>query len=190
MVLNGIYYPHKEMSRLPDDLQISNTKTKVVNNCRLRHFATQHSALSNMAPCKLKIDGVKYRSAEQAFQHAKAVFAGDHTQAQKILDTDDPYAAPALGKVINVPAWNPRKEGVLKKILTQKYIQCKKSQKALLAAGTTTLVECTLDPYWGWDIESKQIANGIYKGRNITGTLMQEVRVEIRDRLNAEILET
>ena len=38
VVLNGIYYPHKEMSRLPDDLQISNTKTKVVNN--LRHFAT------------------------------------------------------------------------------------------------------------------------------------------------------
>ena len=76
-----------------------------------------------MAPCKLEIDGVKYRSAEQAFQHAKAVFAGDHAQAQKILDTDDPYAARALGKVTNVPAWNPRKEGVLKEILTQKYIR-------------------------------------------------------------------
>ena len=140
-----------------------------------------------MAPCKLEIDGVKYRSAEQAFQHAKAVFAGGHAQAQQILDTDDPYAARALGKVINVPAWNPRKEGVIKEILTQKYIQCKKSQKALLATGTSTL-----DPYWGagFDIESKQIVNGTYKGRNITGTLMQEVSVEIRDRLNAEILET
>ena len=103
------------MSRLSDDLQISNTKTKVVNNCTA--FCTQHSPLSNMAPCKLKIDGVKYRSAEQAFQHAKAVFAGDHAQAQTILDTDDPeYAARALGKVINVPAWNPRKERVLKGI--------------------------------------------------------------------------
>ena len=111
---------------------------------------------------------------------------------QKLLGTDDLYAARALGKVINVPAWNPRKERVLKEILTQKYIQCEKSRKALLAAGTTTLVECTLDPYWGagCDIESKQIANGTYKGSNITGTLMQEVRVEIRDRLNAEILET
>ena len=91
---------------------------------------------------------------------------------KKILDTDDPYAARALGKVINVPAWNPRKEGVLKEILVQKYIQCKKSQKALLATGTTTLVECALDPYWGagCDIEFKQIANGTYKGRTITGT--------------------
>ena len=59
VVLNGIYYPHKEMSRLPDDLQISNTKTKVVNNCTA--FCTQHSPLSNMAPCKIEIDGVKYR---------------------------------------------------------------------------------------------------------------------------------
>ena len=80
-----------------------------------------------MAPCKLEIDGVTYRSAEQAFQHAKAVFAGDHAQAQNILDTDDPYATRALGKVKNVPAWNLRKEGVLKEILTQNYIQCKKS---------------------------------------------------------------
>ena len=96
MVLNGIYYPHKEMSRLPDDLQISNTKTKVVN-CTA--FCIQHSPLSNMARCKLEIDGVKYRSAEQAFQHAKAVFAGDHAQAQNILDTDDPYAARGLGNL-------------------------------------------------------------------------------------------
>ena len=79
VVLNGIYYPHKEMSRLPDDLQISNTKTKVVSN--FTAFYTQHSLLSNMAPCKLEIDEIKYRSAEQAFQHAKAVFVGDHAQA-------------------------------------------------------------------------------------------------------------
>ena len=64
VVLNGIYYPHKEMSRLPDDLQISNTKTKVVNNCTA--FCIQHSPLSNMPPCKIEINGVIYRSAEES----------------------------------------------------------------------------------------------------------------------------
>ena len=39
VVLNGIYYPHKEMSRRPDDLHISNKKTKVANNCTA--FCTQ-----------------------------------------------------------------------------------------------------------------------------------------------------
>ena len=89
VVLNGIYYPHKEMSRLPDDLQISNRLRRQSSSTTVGHFAHNTPPLSNMAPCKLEIDGVKYRSAEQAFQHAKTFFAGDHTQTRKLMDTDD-----------------------------------------------------------------------------------------------------
>ena len=52
---------------------------------------------SNMYPAETTIDGIAHPTAEHAYQYAKATFAGDHAQAQKISDTTNPYTAKQLG---------------------------------------------------------------------------------------------
>ena len=67
-----------------------------------------------MHECKLEIEGIEYTTVEHAYQCAKARFAGDLNQAQKIIDTKDPYTAQKLGKAIHVSEWTPSREEVLK----------------------------------------------------------------------------
>ena len=98
-----------------------------------------------MYPAETTIDGIAHPTAEHASQYAKATFAGDHAQAQKISDTTNPYTAKQLGKSVYVPAWDARKETVLKEVMTRKFEQSRSLRDELLSTGDNTLVECTAD---------------------------------------------
>ena len=121
VVLDGVYYAHAYFSRLPNGLKIASTKTRKLEKAVA--FCGHLAPLSNMHECKLEIEGIEYTTVEHAYQRAKARFAGDLNQAQKIIDTKDPYTAPKLGKAIHVPEWTPRREEVLKHLMKEKFIQ-------------------------------------------------------------------
>ena len=111
VVLDGVY-AHADFSRLQNGLKIASTKTRKLEKAVA--FCGHLVPLSNMHECKLEIEGIEYTTVEHAYQCAKAIFAGDLNQAQKIIDTKDPYTAQKLGKAIHVPEWTPSREEVLK----------------------------------------------------------------------------
>ena len=119
MVLDGVYYAHADFSRLPNGLKIASTKTRQLEKAVA--FCGHLVPLSNIHECKLEIEGIEYTTVEHAYQCAKARFAGDLNQAQKIIDTKDPYTAPKLGKAIHVLEWTPRREEVLKHLMKDKF---------------------------------------------------------------------
>ena len=118
LVVDGKYYPHKDLHLLPPNIQLAKIKTKQYDG--MTAYCGSISPLSNMYPSRIEIDGIVYTSAKQGYQHAKARFAQATKQAQSILDMADPYIANALGKAIHVPAWTPRAEQALKEVVTAK----------------------------------------------------------------------
>ena len=97
------------------------------------------------------------------------------------MDTKDPYVAKSTGKSMSSPTWSLHAEGALRALLKVKYIQNPDLRAVLLATGNDTLVEATIDPYWGsgCSIDSKALERKTYTGWNIAGALLQEIRAEI-----------
>lgn len=71
---------------------------------------------------------------------------------------------------------------MMKAIVTDKFSQNPQLQEKLLLTGTRTLIEATTDPYWGAGviIGSKLLAKGKWKGSNHLGTILGEVRDELK----------
>ena len=179
-VINSVYYTHRDLTRLPPNIESDNTRTKKVANQTA--FASEKAPLSNLYRCNLQVNGRKFVSVEQAFQYAKAEYARDFTTAQSILDTDDPYIAKQLGKAIRCPEWLARREEVIQNLMKEKFLQNPHLREKLLESHNDTLVEATGDPYWGagCGLTSYLLKNKTYKGRNITGRLLQDIRTELR----------
>ena len=99
-----------------------------------------------------------------------------------ILDTDDPYIAKQLGKAIRCPEWLACREEVIQNLMKEKFLQNPHLREKLLESHNDTLVEATGDPYWGagCGLTSYLLKNKTYKGRNITGRLLQDIRTELR----------
>ena len=180
LVIDGVYYPHIVAAQLPPAVKLAKTKARIVNT--ITAFTGHLAPLSNMYPAETTIDGIAHPTAEHAYQYAKATFPGDHAQAQKISDTTNPYTAKQLGKSVYVPAWDARKETVLKEVMTRKFEQSRSLRDELLSTGDNTLVECTADGFWGagCSIDSRHLDNHSFKGRNTTGILLKEIRTECK----------
>ena len=128
-------------------------------------FRGRYYFLSNFYPSPIEIDGLRYESAEAAFQRQKSVqhahlFTGDIT----------PIEAKRLGKrvPINVGEWNARRLSVMRMVVHAKFEQNPKLQQSLLAT-TKPIVEDNTwgDTYWGK-------CRGV--GSNHLGQILQEVR--------------
>lgn len=95
-------------------------------------FRGRYYFLSNFYPCSIKIDGIRYESAEAAFQGQKSrqhahMFAGSITALN----------AKRLGRriPINIREWNARRLSVMERVVRAKFEQNPQLQK-MLPAGT------------------------------------------------------
>lgn len=128
-------------------------------------FRGRYYFLSNFYPCSIEIDGLRYESAETAFQGQK-----NSQYAHMFTGSVTPLEAKRLGKrvPINVGEWNARRLEVMKRVVRAKFEQNPKLQQLLLAT-TEPIVEDNNwgDTYWGK-------CRGI--GSNHLGQILQEVR--------------
>lgn len=128
-------------------------------------FRGRYYFLSNFYPCSIEIDGLRYESAEAAFQGQK-----NSQYAHMFTGSVTPLEAKRLGKrvPIDVGEWNARRLSVMEKVVRAKFEQNPKLQQLLLAT-TEPIVEDNNwgDTYWGK-------CRGI--GSNHLGQILQEVR--------------
>ena len=95
LIVNGKQYSASEIDNLPPDLNPKNLAT--VSRGNITAFFTASSPLSNHRSFSYKLQNQNFSSVELYFMYCKASHFQDEQKARKILDTDNPKTAKALG---------------------------------------------------------------------------------------------
>lgn len=147
----------------------------VHNTGEIRGFFGPYEWLSNTHRSDAVYFGVRYPSAENAYQAAK-VFPRERSRFQ----TCSPIEAMKLGDElpkIDPLAWNDRKIEVMRTVLFSKFYESPELARKLLLTGNAHLEERNWwrDTFWGYDVN-------LNAGENQLGRLLSSVREEFRRR--------
>src|SRR3954469_13506915 len=136
-----------------------------------------YGAFSNLYKCSIELDGVVYPTSEHAYQAGKP---RKPAVRKWLLSAPSPallaMAAHGLYYWDVAPGWSTSKFDRMRSVLRAKFTQHADLRELLLSTGEARLVEsATVDNevnrLWGE-------VNGI--GRNMLGTLLMEIRTELR----------
>ncbi len=143
------------------------------------------SALSNHFPCKIKVMGHTYESAEHAYLHTKALNSSRPELAQGIKETPYAGAAKQLSKELPFnPQWASRREEVMEDILRAKLDQVPEFGEKLLESDDTTLVGAAPGDFdWGSGMSERHTKTTLrnrWPGRNLLGRIQTRLREDYR----------
>lgn len=137
---------------------------EIINNFRDKYFF-----LSNFYPSKIYINGFTFNSAEAAFQAMKCP-----SRMQEFINLP-PNEAKRLGRKVKLRSdWELVKDGIMYRIVMDKFLQNKELKEQLLNTKDAILIEGNTwnDIYWG-------VCNA--RGKNMLGKILMEVREEIKN---------
>ena len=181
ILLNGSKYTHSEIDKLPEGLTIEAAST--VTTPSGIAFQLGHAPFSNFYPAPFKLDGVQFKHCEQAFQYLKCKANCNETTANSVLAESDPLKVSRLGMRVNTSAdWQQSRLVHMKRCIAAKFDQNAELCKKLKETNNTQLIEATVDPYWGAGarLYSPELMNGEWKGKNMLGKLLAEVRAGLQ----------
>lgn len=143
------------------------------------YFKGSYSPLSNMYSCKLEVNGHEYSSSEQLYQFKKSVEMGQKDTADKVLATQDPYQAMALGRNVRTDeAWAATKgTEIMMQTLQMKYEQVPEFRNLIQQYADKTLVEASTNKTWGSgiDLNSKELLTSKWSGKNLLGKTLAKL---------------
>ena len=137
-------------------------------------FNGQYRFLSNFYICPVEWEGIVYTSAEAAYQSAKSINEFDRIKFKDL----SPNESKRLGnKILLRDDWEDIKLFVMKRIVTNKFIQNTDLKYKLFKTGSALLIEGNWwnDTYWG-------ICNG--KGQNHLGKILMQIRKDLVNKPN------
>jgi ribA/ribD-fused uncharacterized protein len=138
---------------------------------RILSFTGPYQFLSNFYPCWVQYRGIRYKTAEHAFQSAKTY--SDATK-KRIAALATPYQAKRFGRMLELrPDWDSIRIQIMTDVLDAKFRQNIELLRQLLDTGETELTESDAwgDKFWG-------ICDGV--GENWLGRLLMQVRDKLR----------
>lgn len=131
--------------------------------------------LSNMAPCKIELDGAMYASTEHAYMSAKS----NDPEWKELCQTEtDPKKVKTKSREITlIEGWDQMKIGVMETVLRQKFNQEPYKSK-LLVTGNQNIQEGNTwnDEFWG--VNLNVVPN---VGENWLGRLIMKIRDELHE---------
>lgn len=182
ITVNNVTYTHRNLDCLPTGVRLEDAKTIKVKGGYAFH--SEHAWLSNFYPCDFELQGIPFRSAEQAYQYIRALRLNEPQAAELVLRSKTAKLAKQLGNGIThtTDQWDADKIDVMRKIITEKFNQNFELGGKLISTGQSTLIEATIDGFWGAkaSISSKSIKNGTWMGANFLGKILAEVRDDLR----------
>lgn len=180
MIIDGVKYRPEEFNTLPEGDRLCDSRT--VFRFGVVAFNSIHSPLSNLYPCRVKHQGCQFNSVEQGYQYLKAKFHNKHKLAADLLKISNPYdiVAEAKGEA-DSREWEECRINIMSRLLLEKADQCPEFKALLKKTNNHRLVENTLNPVWGSGCPFLHAAvwDGTYKGRNLLGHLLEEIRGRI-----------
>jgi ribA/ribD-fused uncharacterized protein len=140
--------------------------------------------MSNFYPSTFNAEGIEMKSSEQYFMWRKALTMGDKEIAEKILESDTPDEAKALGRKVkgyDDELWSKVSYDIMVEGLRYKFRQNRKLARALLATYGEELAEAAkYDKKWGIGLTPKQARDGAkWNGQNLLGKALMQVRSEL-----------
>lgn len=151
----------------------TNQQTSQVGHGRITSFSGEHRFLSNFWPADVTFEGVRFPSAEHAYQAAKTV---DVSERARIAALATPSDAKRAGRALICRAdWDRVKLDVMERCVRDKFLNNAGLGARLLATGEAELIEGNDwgDEYWG-------VCNG--RGANHLGKILMKVRAELHQR--------
>jgi hypothetical protein len=142
--------------------------------------------LSQWCPCEFGIEGVQFRSAEQAMMHGKAILFGDLEAAARIAACRTAFQAQLLGREVrgfDELTWVAHREGIVFRANLAKFSQDPELRVYLLSTAGNVLAESsTTDLVWGAGISPDHPAASDprrWPGLNLLGFVLMRVREEL-----------
>lgn len=178
--LNGEFYGPDDFGELPPECQPKVVQVINIGENGLA-FAGEWAFLSNMYSCPVRYDNIRFLSSEQAYQYTKAMTHGALGKATRILLATDAFSCKRFGdKVEDSEDWLQIREEVLQDIILAKFQQNPVLRTQLLDTGDATLLEATVDHFWGIGsgIRSKATRESTATGKNRTGHILMDVRAK------------
>ena len=188
LVINSIRYTVDDLQNLPENLQVRQFSEKT--NEKYFVFGGIYSdscPFSNWFPCDIRYMGHTFKSLEQSYQYAKAVYANDAATTMKLLYTCDPRAAKDLGSKVGgleVTNWNIDKYDIMAELIKTKFTDHADLRMELLKTGDKVMAESGRDAHYaiGLPITSKDIfCEAKWSGQNKLGKILCTVRDTIRN---------
>lgn len=146
----------------------------------------EYGFLSNWYLSEFQVDDMKYSSMEQYMMYQKAVLFQDNEIAEQIMMTDQVGAIKGLGRNVRhyeEHVWNGRRQIIVYRGLTEKFMQNPALREELLATGEAVLAECAVqDRIWGIGLSMKderRFDMREWQGQNLLGYALMEVRTQI-----------
>ena len=148
------------------------------NGMPIKGFRGDYSFLSNFQACPIEYEGIRYKSAEAAFQAQKT---DDPDQKAKFANIG-PKDAKYLGRRVSLrPDWESIKLQKMYEIVYRKFAQNPDLAEKLLATDDRYLEETNAwrDTFWGVDARTGY-------GQNHLGKILMKIRSELRSAKEAE----
>lgn len=147
------------------------------------------SCFSQWYPAGFELDGRRYATAEHWMMAGKARLFGDDAIAARILASEDPAEAKALGREIagfDQARWAERRYALVRDGNLAKFAQNPALGAFLLATGDQVLVEASpVDAVWGIGLAADH-ADATrperWRGLNLLGFALMDVRARLAAR--------
>ena len=141
---------------------------------------SHNSNFFNVGQHKLYYNGKYYISSEQAYQYTKAI-SSTVNLAKEILQATDPRKIRRLEDIRESVSWNRQKVAIVREILRKNAACCAVFRKEV-GDPRAVFVEAVRDPFWGSGLSYKETCDtkpGHWKGANVMGTLLSQIRNEL-----------
>jgi ribA/ribD-fused uncharacterized protein len=142
--------------------------------------------LSQWGVSEFEIDGIRFRSAEQAMMHGKAVLFGDHGTAARIAACRTSFQAQLLGRTVSGfddGTWVEHREEVVVRANLAKFSQDPELRDYLLSTRGSILAEASAtDLVWGagtLDDHPGASDPRRWPGLNLLGSSLMRVRARL-----------
>ena len=141
-----------------------------------------------------EVDGIRYATAEHYMMAEKARLFHDETKLSKIIDARSPAIAKKLGRQVasfDDLIWRQHRYDIVVRGNRAKFSQHAELKIFLLQTGDRLLVEASpFDRIWGIGMaatDPNAEKPQFWKGLNLLGFALMEVREELREELRKEL---
>lgn len=150
----------------------------------------ENGFLSNLYPSEFRYMDMQFENAEQYLTYMKAHICGDEEMEEKVMQGEEPRLIRRMRRrmdqenEISQKLWPEIRQEVARWGVRQKFLQNQALQEELLATNYALLAEAS-DANEVWAIglpmeEYKKYKPGNWKGQNLMGKVLMDVRRELR----------
>lgn len=136
---------------------------------------TESDIMGNCYPCRIRICGLDFPSAENAFQAMRSPDPDIRASFRYMTPYRAAYAGPRMRR--SMPGWNEMQKDVMRQILETKFSDPDLRKYLLASSGPIEITNMRHENYWG----SCACARCHRTGQNRLGKMLEELRSELSE---------